>query len=89
MVPLGVPLIVGPAVLTTVLLLRQRYGVWPTVAALALNSILSWFALQAADRLMERVGRIGANVVSKVFSLILAAFAVMLIRQGLSMVGAG
>ena len=89
-VPLGVPLIVGPAVLTTVLLLRQRYGVLPTVAALAANSFLSWLALQVADRLMDRIGRVGANVVSKVFSLILAAFAVMLIRQGLATVsGAG
>ena len=85
-VPLGVPLLVGPAVLTTLLLSRQRFGVWPTVGALSLNVLLAWSVLQAADWLMERIGRNGAAVVSKVFNLILAAFAVMLIRQGLSMV---
>ena len=88
-VPLGVPLIVGPAVLTTVLLLRQRYGLLPTVASLALNVVVTWAVLQTADRLMERVGRVGAGVVSKVFSLILAAFAVMLVRQGLAAASSG
>lgn len=82
-VPLGVPLIVGPAVLTTVLLSRERYGLWPTVAAVSLNILVTWLVLQGADRLMDRIGRDGAKVISKVFSLVLAAFAVMLIRQGL------
>ncbi|MBI3087741.1 MAG: MarC family protein [Candidatus Omnitrophica bacterium] len=85
-VPLGVPLIVGPAVLTTVLLSRERYGLWPTVAALSCNILVTWVVLQGADRLMERIGRDGAKVISKVFSLVLAAFAVMLVRQGLAMV---
>jgi len=83
-VPLGVPLIVGPAVLTTLLLSRQRYGLWPTLWALSLNILMSWVVLQTADRLMGCLGRDGARVVSKVSGLILAAFAVMLVRQGLS-----
>ena len=82
-VPLGVPLIVGPAVLTTVLLSRQRYGLWPTVAALSVNVLLTWAVLQASDWLMGRLGRDGARVVSKVFSLVLAALGVMLVRQGI------
>lgn len=82
-VPLGVPLIVGPAVLTTMLLTRERFGLWSTVAALSLNILLTWLVLQAADRLMERLGREGAKVISKVSNLVLAAFAVMLVRQGL------
>ena len=83
-VPLGVPLLVGPAVLTTALLSRQRYGLWPTVWGIGLNVLLSWVALLVADRVMERVGRDGARVVSKVFNLVLAAFAVMLVRQGVT-----
>ena len=82
-VPLGVPLIVGPAVLATILLVRQQYGLRPTLASLSLNILLAWLVLQVADWLMERVGREAARVVSKVFGLILASFAVMLIRQGL------
>lgn len=85
-VPLGVPLIVGPAVLTTTLLLRERYGVRITMGSLSLNIFLVWIVLQLADWLMGRLGREGAKVVSKVSNLVLAAFAVMLIRHGLTLV---
>ena len=85
-VPLGVPIIVGPAVLTTALLVRQRYGLWPTISALSLNILLVWVILQVADGLLQRIGSAGARVVSKVMNLVLAAFAVMLVRQGLTMV---
>jgi len=83
-VPLGVPLIVGPAVLTTMLLTRERFGLWATVGAVSLNILLVWVVLQAADRLMERIGRQGTSVISKVSNLLLAAFAVMLVRHGLA-----
>ncbi len=83
-VPLGVPLIVGPAVLTTVLLTRQRYGFVPTVGALTLNIVLTWIVLQAGDGLMERGGPEAMKGVSKGFNLILAAFGVMLIRHGVT-----
>lgn len=84
-VPLGVPLIVGPAVLTTLLLSQERHGTWATVAALSANVLITWIVLQVADALMERLGQQGARVISKVFNLVLAAFAVMLIRQGLAL----
>jgi len=83
-VPLGVPLIVGPAVLTTLSLVRQRYGLNPTLVALCLNTFLTWVVLLTADRLLRWLGREGAKVVSKVANLVLAAFAVMLIRQGVT-----
>ena len=81
-VPLGVPLLAGPAVLTTVLLVRDRYG-WPvTFIALLANMLLVWMMLWATEGLMRRLGREGAQVISKISSLILTAFGVMLIRHG-------
>jgi multiple antibiotic resistance protein len=85
-VPLGVPLIVGPAVLTTILLVRERCGAWATMGSLSLNILVTWLVLRGADWLMDRLGREGAKVISKVSSLVLAAFAVMLVRHGLSTV---
>ena len=87
-VPLGVPLLAGPAVLTMVLLVRDRYG-WPvTLAALVANMALVWGLLRSADWLMRQLGRDGAQVISKITSLILTAFGVMLIREGItSMMG--
>ena len=83
-VPLGVPLLTGPAVLTTVLLVRDQYGWAVTVAALAANMVVVWGLLQGAAGLMRLLGEEGAEAISKVFSVILTAFGVMLIRQGMT-----
>ena len=83
-VPIGVPLLAGPAVWTIAILLRERYGWVTTMAALALNVVLVWILLRAADSVMQKLGRDGAQVVSKIMSLVLTAFGVMLIREGLS-----
>jgi len=84
-VPLGVPLLAGPAVLTTLLLARDRYGWSVSLLALVVNLAVVWVVLRSSAGLMKRLGREGAQAISKVFSLILTAFGVMLIRQGLSM----
>jgi len=81
-VPLGVPLIAGPAVMTTILLVREQLGWRPTLAALSLNVLIIWLALEQAGRLMGALGPTGSRVLSKVASLLLAAFAVMLVRHG-------
>ena len=84
-VPLGVPLLTGPAVLATVLLVRDRYG-WPvTIGALIANMVVVWIILRAAARLVQWLGHEGAQVASKIASLVLAAFGVMLIRHGVLM----
>ncbi len=82
-VPLGVPLLAGPAVLATVLLVRDRYGWVVTSWALVANMAVAWVVLRASDSLMRGLGREGAEVISKIASLILAAFGVMLIRHGI------
>ena len=88
-VPLGVPLLAGPAVLTTVLLIRDQYG-WPvTAAALAANMGVIWAVLRSSEWLMRRLGKDGAQVISKISSLILTAFGVMLIRHGVEAMRAG
>ena len=84
-VPLGVPLLTGPAVLTTVLLVRDQYGWRVTLVALFANMALVWIMLRASGGLMQRLGREGSQVISKIFNLILTAFGVMLIRQGITL----
>ncbi|MBI4354888.1 MAG: MarC family protein [Candidatus Omnitrophica bacterium] len=82
-VPLGVPLIVGPAVLTTSLLLLHNYGPVVTLVSLIVNILFVGLTFMAAKRMVRVIGEQGAVVVSKVSSLFLAAIAVMLIRRGL------
>ncbi len=86
MVPLGVPLLTGPAVLTTVLLVRDRYGWALTLVALFANMALIWIILRGASRLMRFLGREGSQVISKIANLVLTAFGVMLIRQAIALI---
>ncbi len=81
-VPIGVPLIVGPAVLTNILLLVDHYGVVPTVIALMLNLFIVWISLINAERIIKVVGKGGIVGISKVMALLLASIAVMMIRLG-------
>jgi len=83
-VPLGVPLIFGPAVLTTSLLLINSYGFVPTAAALVLNILLAGGFFFFSPAIFRFLGKTGAKTVSKITSLLLAAIAVMIIRRGLS-----
>jgi len=81
-VPIGVPLIVGPAVLTNILLLVDHYGILPTVIALVLNLIIVWISLINAERITRFVGKGGILGIAKVMALLLASIAIMMIRIG-------
>lgn len=82
-VPLGVPLLVGPAVLTTLLVLSDHYGIIPAILSLMLNLLVVYIMLSAAQPIIRVIGRSGVNAVSKIVSLLLAAIAIMMIRIGI------
>lgn len=82
-VPLGVPLIVGPAVLTTLLTVTRTHGFLVTLSAFVLNLAIVWAALRWASLVGRLLGDAGARAVAKVFALLLAAIGVTFIRRGL------
>ncbi len=88
-VPLGVPLIVGPAVLTTILILVSEYGPVATVAALIANILIAGFAFRLHEPVIRLLGKSGAKTVSKLAALLLAAIAVMMVRKGVMLFIAG
>jgi multiple antibiotic resistance protein len=81
-VPLGIPMIVGPAALTTLLLLARTQGHGVTLLAFTINLLLVWTALQWAHKIERTIGEAGARAVAKVASLLLACIAVTMIRIG-------
>ncbi|MBI4653945.1 MAG: MarC family protein [Nitrospirae bacterium] len=81
-VPMGVPLIVGPAVLTTLIVLIDHYGIIPTVISLVLNLVIVWVSLVGAQRIVKLIGKNGIIAISKVMAILLASIAVMMIRLG-------
>jgi hypothetical protein len=82
-VPLGTPLIAGPAVLTTSLAIIQEYGLWATLIAVVVNIALCGALLGLSGVLLRFLGRPGSRALSKITSLLLGAIAVMLIRKGI------
>jgi len=81
-VPLGLPLIAGPATLTTLLILMDSAGVDYTLAALLLNLAVVALAFYLAEALAKMIGQTGLRAISKIISLLLAAIAVSMIRRG-------
>ena len=83
-VPLGMPLIAGPASITTLLILAQSQsiGLVVTLVALGVNLALVVWVLHYSDWLGRKVGATGMRAISKIISMLLAAIAISMIRQG-------
>jgi len=84
-VPLGMPLIAGPALLTALLILIDTVGIVFTLVSLLVNLAIVAVALCNADRFSRWMGRQGLRGISKIIALLLAAIAVSLIRRGWQM----
>lgn len=83
-VPLGMPLIAGPASITTLLVLAQSAGVGLvlTLVALIVNLAIVVLALRYSGWLGRRLGPTGLRAISKIISMLLAAIAISMIRHG-------
>jgi len=87
-VPIGTPLVVGPAVLTTLLLLIDRYsiegvvGISVVIISFVLNLAIAWLLFAQANRVANFMGKGGLRAASKIAMLLLAAIAVKMIREG-------
>lgn len=82
-VPLGMPLIVGPATLTALTILIDSVGITITIASFIANLLITFTALLSANHILRIVGRGGTQALSKIASLFLASIAVMIIRSGI------
>ncbi len=81
-VPLGIPLIMGPAALTTILILIDNHGYLATILSMVLNFVIVLIVLFNANKLIKLIGDGGSKAFAKIASLFLASIAVMMIRVG-------
>ena len=81
-VPLGTPLVVGPAVLTTLLILIDQYHIIMVTFSFVVNLLISWLFFAQANRLVKILGQGGVMALSKIMALLLAAIAVAMIHRG-------
>jgi multiple antibiotic resistance protein len=82
-VPIGTPLIIGPAVLTVIIMMVDLHGIVPTMASVLINLGIVAIVLLNAEKLLRFIGRSGTKGMAKVVGLLLAAIGVMMIRRGI------
>ncbi|MCS6983698.1 MAG: MarC family protein [Leptospiraceae bacterium] len=83
-VPLGVPILVGPAVFTTLILLRHNYGLEAPLLALVAVMSLTYLIFSFASSVARFLGESGVKIISKIAMLFLASIGVMMVRRGVS-----
>ena len=81
-VPLGIPLIMGPAALTTIIIQVESQGTLPTLGALSLVLLFTYLLFDRSRHVLPYIGKGGAKAFAKIASLFLAAIAVNMIRIG-------
>jgi multiple antibiotic resistance protein len=86
-VPIGTPLTVGPATITTLLLLVKEYPLYWVLISFALNLFIVWIVCMLGNWISGFLGQGGIKAVSRVFSLLLAAIAVSMVFKGLDLLG--
>jgi multiple antibiotic resistance protein len=83
-VPLAMPLIAGPATLTTTLVLAQKqHGYSMTALSLSVNFGLLLIVLLGANRIARAIGNNTLRAVSKIIMVLLATIAVNFVRSGI------
>jgi multiple antibiotic resistance protein len=88
-VPIGTPLVVGPATITTLIFLTdvEKFALWLVLLSFILNLAITWVVFILGFRLAGFLGQGGLKAVSRVFNLILAAIGVSMVLRGFELLG--
>jgi multiple antibiotic resistance protein len=86
-VPIGTPLTVGPATITTLLLLATQFPLYMVLLSFALNLLIVWITFMLSSQIVGFLGQGGLRAVSGIFNLLLAAIGVNMIIRGLDLLG--
>ena len=86
-VPLAIPLLAGPGAISTVIIQMHRSTAplhpWLVVGVIVLVCLILWVVLRLAVPIGNALGRIGLNILSRLFGLVLTAIAVEIMANGL------
>ncbi len=86
-VPIGTPLLSGPATITTLLLLATQFPLYIVLIAFVLNMLIAWVLFLLGNQIARFMGRGGLKAISSIFNLLIAAIAVTMIMRGLDLLG--
>ena len=85
-VPLAFPLLAGPGALTLVILSFDTYGVWITLTSIIIVLGVTYAILRSVDPIYRLLGKRGSVIVTRIFAIIIAAFAVQFVIDGIKQV---
>lgn len=87
-VPLTIPLLTGPATISTVVIYAEKTRHWWEHAVLVgygvVIGVAVWLAFSASDTIARVLGRTGINVMTRLMGLLLASLAVEVMADGLA-----
>jgi multiple antibiotic resistance protein len=87
-VPLTIPLLTGPATISTVVIYAEKtrhlWELGVLVGYGVVIGLVTWLVFSASGRIARVLGRTGINVMTRLMGLILAAMAVELLADGLT-----
>jgi len=87
-VPLTIPLLTGPATISTVVIYSQRTQHWWELGVLVgygvVVGLATYVAFSASGRIARALGHTGINIMTRLMGIILAALAVELLADGLA-----
>ena len=86
-VPLTIPLLTGPATISTMVIYAEKTRHWWELGVLVLYGVVIglavWAAFSLSGRIARVLGKTGINVMTRLMGLILAALAVEVMSDGL------
>lgn len=82
-VPIAIPLMMGPAALATLMVGAEQYGLVITLLSLVINLLIVLVLFSQASAILKVLGNDISDAINKIFSLLIAAIGVMLVRSGL------
>ena len=87
-VPLTIPLLTGPATISTMVIYAEKTRHWWQIAVLVgygvVVAIATFAVFSASGRIARALGQTGINIMTRLMGLILAALAVELLADGLT-----
>lgn len=86
-VPIGTPLLAGPATITTLLLLVGQFKIYMVLISFIVNMVVAWIFFWLGNYIVRFMGQGGLRAISNVFNLLLAAIAISMIMRGLGLLG--
>ena len=86
-VPLTIPLLTGPATISTMIIYADKTRHWWQLGVLVVYGVVIgiavWIAFSLSDRVAKAIGKTGTDVMTRLMGLLLAALAVEVMSDGL------